>query len=62
MAFKTGFKRYAIERENDDMKQGVLYARVSSREQEREGYSIPAQIKLSNDYAVKRGVKSSASL
>ena len=28
------------------MQQGVLYARVSSREQEREGYSIPAQIKL----------------
>ena len=39
------------------MKQGVLYARVSSREQEREGYSIPAQIKLNNDYALKRGVK-----
>jgi site-specific DNA recombinase len=39
------------------MKQGVLYARVSSREQEREGYSIPAQIKLNNDYALRRGIK-----
>jgi site-specific DNA recombinase len=39
------------------MKQGVLYARVSSREQEREGYSIPAQIKLIKDYAIKRGIK-----
>src|SRR5258708_35183080 len=39
------------------MKQGVLYARVSSREQEREGYSIPAQIKLNKDYALKRGIK-----
>jgi site-specific DNA recombinase len=39
------------------MKQGVLYARVSSREQEREGYSIPAQIKIIKDYALKRGIK-----
>jgi site-specific DNA recombinase len=29
----------------------VLYARVSSREQEREGYSIPAQRKLLAEYA-----------
>ncbi len=26
--------------------QAVIYARVSSKEQEKEGYSIPAQIKL----------------
>jgi DNA invertase Pin-like site-specific DNA recombinase len=26
----------------------VIYARVSSREQEREGHSIPAQLKLLN--------------
>lgn len=38
-------------------KQGVLYARVSSREQEREGYSIPAQQKLNREYALKRGIK-----
>jgi DNA invertase Pin-like site-specific DNA recombinase len=29
----------------------ILYARVSSREQEREGYSIPAQRKLLAEYA-----------
>ncbi|HZQ67203.1 MAG TPA: recombinase family protein [Terriglobales bacterium] len=33
------------------MTSAVLYARVSSREQEREGYSIPAQRKLLSDYA-----------
>jgi len=31
----------------------VLYARVSSKEQEREGYSIPAQKKLLTSYAQK---------
>jgi len=34
----------------------VIYARVSSREQEREGYSIPAQRKLLNEYARVRGL------
>src|SRR5271167_2312934 len=33
----------------------VLYARVSSREQEREGYSIPAQRKMLAEYARSRG-------
>ena len=33
----------------------VLYARVSSKEQEREGYSIPAQKKLLHSYAQKYG-------
>ena len=32
----------------------ILYARVSSREQEREGYSIPAQRKLLTEYARSR--------
>src|SRR5579872_3751258 len=36
-------------------KPAVLYARVSSREQEREGYSIPAQLKLLREYAAKHG-------
>jgi site-specific DNA recombinase len=35
----------------------VLYARVSSREQEREGYSIPAQRKLLRAYAQAAGLK-----
>ena len=33
------------------MKQTLLYARVSSKDQEREGYSIPAQLKLLREYA-----------
>src|SRR5437867_3762104 len=31
----------------------VLYARVSSKDQEREGYSIPAQLKLLREYAAR---------
>ncbi|MFN7145347.1 MAG: recombinase family protein, partial [Myxococcota bacterium] len=33
----------------------VLYARVSSRDQEKEGYSIPAQQKLLKEYAAEKG-------
>src|SRR5437588_1121568 len=33
------------------MKKAVIYARVSSKEQEREGFSIPAQLKLLHEYA-----------
>ncbi len=32
-------------------RKAVVYARVSSAEQEREGYSIPAQLRLLRDYA-----------
>ena len=32
----------------------VLYARVSSKEQREEGYSIEAQLRLLRDYAVKQ--------
>jgi site-specific DNA recombinase len=39
------------------MQSVVIYARVSSREQEREGYSIPAQRKLLNEYARVRGFR-----
>lgn len=39
------------------MRQAVLYARVSSREQEREGYSIPAQQKLLRKYAEANGIR-----
>jgi site-specific DNA recombinase len=34
-------------------KQAVIYARVSSKEQEKEGFSIPAQLKLLKEYAAK---------
>ncbi|MBC2664226.1 recombinase family protein [Novosphingobium flavum] len=36
--------------------QAVLYARVSTLEQQREGYSIPAQVKLLEDYAALNGI------
>ena len=38
------------------MNTAVIYARVSSREQEREGYSIPAQLKLLKEYARQRSL------
>ena len=39
------------------MTDAVLYARVSSKDQEREGYSIPAQLKLLQDYALKNALR-----
>ncbi len=37
------------------MNQAVIYARVSSKEQEQEGFSIPAQLELLRKYAQKQG-------
>lgn len=34
-------------------RQAVIYARVSSKEQEDEGFSIPSQLKLLREYARK---------
>src|SRR5581483_1720466 len=39
------------------MKKNVLYARVSSKEQEREGFSIPAQLKLLQEYASRNDLQ-----
>ena len=39
------------------MKKAVLYARVSSDEQERQGFSIPAQLKLLQDYARSNNIQ-----
>ena len=36
--------------------QAVIYARVSSSEQEREGFSIPAQLRLLRDHARDNGI------
>jgi site-specific DNA recombinase len=38
------------------MDKAVIYARVSSKEQEIEGYSIPAQIKLLKEYSLKNNL------
>ncbi|RKX31503.1 MAG: hypothetical protein DRP46_03280 [Candidatus Zixiibacteriota bacterium] len=34
----------------------VIYARVSSKEQEKEGYSIPSQLKLLRKYATEKKI------
>lgn len=39
------------------MSKAIIYARVSSKEQEKEGFSIPAQVKLLNEYAVKSNLQ-----
>ena len=39
------------------VREAVLYARVSTPDQQREGYSIPAQIKLLEDYAALSGIE-----
>ena len=38
-----------------NQRQVVIYARVSSEEQEKEGFSIPAQLKLLKEYAASEG-------
>lgn len=51
--------RFGRRRQNDirySMREAVLYARGSTPEQEREGYSIPAQVKLLEDYAAQNGI------
>lgn len=37
------------------MKKAVIYARVSTKDQEREGYSIPAQLRMLRNYAQDSG-------
>ena len=39
------------------MRKAILYARVSSNRQEKEGFSIPAQIKFLRDYAEKNDIE-----
>ena len=38
------------------MSKSVLYARVSSKEQEQEGFSIQSQEKLLRSYALEKGL------
>jgi site-specific DNA recombinase len=45
----------AVSSANPARKQAVIYARVSSKEQEKEGFSIPAQLKLLKEYAAAQG-------
>lgn len=50
-ATESSSKRPAARRE------ALVYARVSSKEQEKEGFSIPAQLKLLNSYAEEQGFR-----
>jgi site-specific DNA recombinase len=45
-----------LHRTGDTMNSAVLYARVSSKDQEQEGYSIPAQIKMLQEYASRKSI------
>ncbi len=45
---------------DDAPRRAVIYARVSSKEQEKEGYSIPAQLKLLKEYAAANGLSVTA--
>jgi hypothetical protein len=38
----------------DPARYAAIYARVSSKEQEKDGFSIPAQLKLLKDYGRRR--------
>jgi site-specific DNA recombinase len=40
-----------------ERQQAVVYARVSSKEQEKEGFSISAQLKLLHDYALEQELR-----
>ena len=50
-------RKKALPSENPDRTLAVIYVRVSSREQEREGYSIPQQLKFLRSYAASKGLK-----
>ncbi|QKC84877.1 recombinase family protein [Mesorhizobium sp. NZP2077] len=47
-------KRAAPKAKPGSFVKALLYARVSSKEQEKEGFSIPAQCKLLREYALQR--------
>lgn len=55
---RSAVSRYKHRKNNDPLKvrEAVLYARVSTPDQQREGYSIPAQVKLLEDYAALNGI------
>ena len=46
-----------MKRHASTAREAVLYARVSSEEQEKEGYSIPAQTKFLHGYAGQEGIR-----
>src|ERR1700684_2173508 len=53
---KTSISQSAKSGAAQPQSQAVLYARVSSKDQEREGFSIPAQQRLLREYALEKGL------
>jgi site-specific DNA recombinase len=55
---KPFIRNYAMKTLSKQMitKKAVIYARVSSKEQEKEGFSIPAQLKLLKNYAIQNNL------
>ncbi|MDP5278151.1 recombinase family protein [Sphingomonas sp. DG1-23] len=55
---RSAVSRYKHRKNNPNLsvREAVLYARVSTPDQQREGYSIPAQVKLLEDYAALNGI------
>lgn len=54
---RSAVSRYKHRKNNEPgIREAVLYARVSTPDQQREGYSIPAQVKLLEDYAALNGM------
>ncbi len=49
-------KKQAHADRSSQARRAVIYARVSSKEQEREGFSIPAQLRLLHDYAASNQI------
>ncbi len=46
-----------LKQSNPSTTRAVIYARVSSKDQEREGFSIPSQLQLLRGYAASRDVE-----
>lgn len=55
---RSAVSRYKHRKNMDQpgIREAVLYARVSTPDQQREGYSIPSQVKLLEDYAALNGI------
>ncbi len=55
---RSAVSRYKHRKNNDplNLREAVLYARVSTPDQQREGYSIPTRVKLLEDYAALNGI------
>ena len=56
---KFGSDIQPLDRISKRMRRALVYARVSSKEQAKEGFSIPAQLKLLRDDALSQDIRMS---